>query len=82
MSLPGWAPLADAELRRRLERQQGDGVLTLWKGSAARYQLSHAGGDAPAAVAGQVEGAAPVQSIVEIVDMLADLVDASMPAAS
>ena len=81
-SVHGAAPLADAELRRRLERQQGDGVLTLWKGSAARYQLSHPGGDAPAALAGEVDGAAPVQSIVEIVDMLADLVDASMPAAS
>ena len=86
-SVHGAAPLADAELRRRLERQQGDGVLTIWKGSAARYryQLSHPGNGgepAPAAFAGQVEGAAPVQSIVEIVDMLADIVDASMPAAS
>jgi hypothetical protein len=81
-SVHGTAPLADAELRRRLERQQGDGVLTIWRGSAARYQLSHPGSDAPAAFAGQVEGAAPVQSIVEIVDMLADLVDASMPVAS
>jgi len=60
-------------------------VLTIWKGSAARYQLSYpgSGGEAaPAAFAGQVEGAAPVQSIVEIVDMLADIVDASMPVAS
>jgi hypothetical protein len=84
-SVHGAAPLADAELRRRLERQQGDGVLTIWKGSAARYQLSYpgSGGEAaPAAFAGQVEGAAPVQSIVEIVDMLADIVDASMPVAS
>jgi hypothetical protein len=84
-SVHGAAPLADVELRRRLERQQGDGVLTIWKGSAARYQLSHpgSGGEAaPAALAGQVEGAAPVQSIVDIVDMLADIVDASMPVAS
>ena len=82
-SVHGAAPLADADLRRRLERQQGDGVLTIWRGSAARYQLSQpSGGDAPAAFAGQVDGAAPVQSIVEIVDMLADIVDASMPAAS
>jgi hypothetical protein len=81
-SVHGTAPLADAELRRRLERQQGDGVLTIWKGNAARYQLSHPGSDAPAAFLGQVEGAAPIQSIVDIVDMLADLVDASMPAAS
>jgi hypothetical protein len=81
-SVHGSAPLADADLRRRLERQQGDGVLTIWRGSAARYQLSHPGSDAPVAFAGQVDGAAPVDSIVEIVDMLADIVDASMPAAS
>jgi len=80
-SVHGTAPLADAEMRRRLERQQGDGVLTIWRGSAARYQLSHPVGDAPAAFAGQVDGSAPVQSIVDIVDMLADLVDASTPAA-
>jgi hypothetical protein len=82
-SVHGAAPLADAEMRRRLERQQGDGVLTIWRGSAARYQLAHPGHDAPAAFSGNVDGAAPVQSIVEIVDMLADLVDASsVPAAS
>jgi Ca2+/Na+ antiporter len=79
-SVHGTAPLEDAEMRRRLERQQGDGVLTIWRGSAARYQLSHPGGDAPVAFAGQVDGTAPVQSIVDIVDMLADLVDASTPA--
>jgi hypothetical protein len=81
-SVHGTAPLADADLRRRLERQQGDGVLTIWRGSAARYQLSHPSDDAPAAFAGQVDGTAPVQSIVDIVDMLADIVDASVPAAS
>jgi hypothetical protein len=32
-------------------------------------------------LAGAVEGTAPVQSSVEIVDMLADIVDASTPAA-
>jgi hypothetical protein len=81
-SVHGTAPLEDADLRRRVERQQGDGVLTIWRGSAARYQLAHPSSDAPAAFAGQVDGAAPVQSIVDLVDMLADLVDASMPAAS
>jgi hypothetical protein len=70
------------EMRRRLERQQGDGVFTIWRGSAARYQLSHPSSDVPAAFIGQVDGAAPVQSIVDIVDMLADLVDASMPVPS
>src|SRR5262245_3738207 len=80
-SVHGEAPLADADLRRRLEKQQGDGVLTMWRGSAARYQLAHHGADAPAAFNGQVEDAASVQSIVDIVDMLADIVDASMPVA-
>ena len=82
-SVHGAAPLADAELRRRLERQQGDGVLTIWtreRGPLPALAPGHA--DAPAAFAGQVEGAAPVQSIVDIVDMLADIVDASMPVAS
>lgn len=81
-SVHGAAPLADAEMRRRLERQQGDGVLTIWHGSAARYQLSHPSADVPPAFAGAVEGTAPVQSIVEIVDTLADLVEASQPAVS
>ena len=81
-SVHGAAPLADPDLRRRLERSQGDGVLTIWRGSAARYQLYRPTSDAPAAFMGQVDGAAPVQSIVEIVDMLADLVDASTPVAS
>jgi len=80
-SVHGSAPLGDAELRRRLERQQGDGVLTIWHGSAARYQLSHPSTDVPPAFTGAVEGSAPVQSIVEIVDTLADLVEASQPAA-
>ena len=78
-SVHGAAPLADAELRRRLERQQGDGVLTIWNGSAARYQLRTRAADAPPAFSGQVDGTAPVQSIVDIVDMLADIVDASTP---
>jgi hypothetical protein len=81
-SVHGEAPLADAELRRRLELRQGDGVLTIWRGTAARYQLSHPGTDAPVAFTGEVEGVAPVQSIVDIVDMLADVVDASTPAAA
>jgi len=79
-SVHGSAPLADAEMRRRLERQQGDGVLTIWHGSAARYLLSHPSADVPPAFTGTVDGASPVQSIVEIVDTLADLVEASQPA--
>jgi hypothetical protein len=83
-SVHGEAPLADEELRRRVARQQGDGVLTIWRGGAARYQLSHPSSDAeaPAVFAGTVEGSAPVASIVELLDTLADLVEASLPAAS
>jgi hypothetical protein len=81
-SVHGTAPLAEPAMRHRLERHQGDGVLTIWRGIAARYQLSHPSGDAPAAFAGKIDGVEPVQSIVDIVDLLADLVDASTPAAS
>jgi hypothetical protein len=80
-SVHGAAPLADAELRRRIARQQGDGVLTFWSGGAARYLLSNPSSvaEAPPAFAGQVGGAAPVDEIVAIVDTLADLVEASQP---
>ena len=40
-SVHGAAPLGDAELRHRIASQQGDGVLTLWSGNAARYLLTH-----------------------------------------
>ncbi|HVV48823.1 MAG TPA: hypothetical protein VHO06_04125 [Polyangia bacterium] len=81
-SVHGSAPLGDAELRQRIARQQGDGVLTLWSGSAARYLLAHpsAIAEAPPAFAGQVVGAAPVDGLVSIVDTLADLIEASAPA--
>jgi hypothetical protein len=82
-SVHGAAPLADAELRSRIAHQQGDGVLTLWTGSAARYLLTHPASiaDAPLAFAGQVDGSAPIEGLVSIVDTLADLIEASMPAA-
>jgi hypothetical protein len=80
-SVHGQAPLADEDLRRRVARQQGDGVLTLWRGTAARYLLSHPSSDsgAPAPFAGVVDGAAAVATIVDLVDTLADLVQASAP---
>jgi hypothetical protein len=78
-SVHGDAPLADADLRRRLEKNQGDGVLTIWRGSAARYQLTHPGASAEA-FADPLDTVS--QAIVDIVDVLADLVDASMPVAS
>jgi len=78
-SIHGYVPLGDEELRRRVARQQSDGVSTLWRGHAAHYVLSHPGGDAgaPPPFAGKVEGDAPVAAIVALVDTLADLVAAS-----
>ena len=80
-SVHGDAPLGDIELRRRLARQQGDGVLTLWHGSAARYLLAHPSSisEAPPPFAGTVSGAAPVDSLVAILDTMADLIEASQP---
>ncbi|HLK92557.1 MAG TPA: hypothetical protein VKZ18_21865 [Polyangia bacterium] len=81
-SVHGAAPLTDAELRRRIARQQGDGVLTVWNGSAARYLLANPSStaEAPPAFAGEVDGAASVDGLVSIVDTLADLIEASAPA--
>jgi hypothetical protein len=83
-SVHGKAPLADAELRHRIARQQGDGVLTLWSGTAARYILTQpsSAADAPPPFAGDVGGTAPVEGVVSIVDTMADLLEASLPAAS
>ena len=80
-SVHGDAPLSDVDLRHRVARQQGDGVLTLWHGSAARYLLAHPSSiaDAPPAFAGTVAGRAPVDSLVAIIDTMADLIEASQP---
>jgi hypothetical protein len=82
-SVHGDAPLQDVALRQRVARQQGDGVLTLWPGSAARYLLTHPSSitEAPPAFAGTVTGAAPVDSLVAIIDTMADLIEASQPPA-
>ncbi len=82
-SVHGDAPLGDVDLRHRVARQQGDGVLTLWHGSAARYLLVHPSSiaEAPPAFSGTVAGAAPVDSLVAIIDTMADLIEASQPPA-
>jgi hypothetical protein len=82
-SVHGDAPLGDVDLRHRVAQQQGDGVLTLWNGSAARYLLAHPTSiaEAPPAFAGTVAGAAPVDSLVAILDTMADLIEASHPPA-
>jgi hypothetical protein len=77
-SVHGQAPL-DAELRRRLLRQQGDGIVSLWRGTAAAYHLAApaTADDGPPPFAGKIEGAEPVSAVVEVLDALADLVEAS-----
>jgi hypothetical protein len=83
-SVHGDAPLGDVDLRHRIARQQGDGVLTLWHGSAARYLLAHPSSisEAPPPFAGTVSGTAPVDSLVAILDTMADLIEASQPPAA
>ncbi len=83
-SVHGQAPLSDADLRRRIARQQGDGVLTLWHGTGARYLLVHPSSitEAPPAFAGDVAGNASVDGLISIVDTLADLIEASTPPVS
>jgi hypothetical protein len=75
-SVHGQAPLADVALRGRLARQPGEGVVSLWKGAAARYHLTKAEESAPP-FSGEVEGDAPVLGLVAVLDTLADLVEAS-----
>jgi hypothetical protein len=79
LSVHGQAPLGDPALRRNLLLATGDGVVFLWKGTAARY---HVRGDAavedrPAPFSGEVEGEAPVRNVVAALDTLADLLEAS-----
>ena len=83
-SVHGPAPISDPELRHRLARQQGDGVLTIWNGRAARYVLSNPAvlDEAPALFAGKLDGDPPVGTAVSLLDTLADLIEASTPAES
>ena len=83
-SVHGQAPIHDPELRHRLARQQGDGVLTIWNGRAARYALSNPSAldDAPAMFAGKLDGDPPVTTATALLDTLADLIEASAPAES
>jgi hypothetical protein len=83
-SVHGQAPIGDPELRHRLARQQGDGVLTIWNGRAARYALSNPAvlDEAPAMFGGKLEGDPPITTAVALLDTLADLIEASAPAES
>src|SRR5262249_12256538 len=77
-SVHGQAPLGDGELRRRLARGQGDGVVSVWAGAAARYLLSSpAREQALPAFLGKIEDDGAVTSVVAVVEMLSDLIEAS-----
>jgi hypothetical protein len=80
-SVHGRAPLGDETLRRRFATQ-GAGVLSLWAGAAARYRaLGDGNGDSvvDAALAGRWQAEESVAAVVEDLDRLADLIDASHP---
>jgi hypothetical protein len=82
-SVHGQAPLSNSELRRRLARHQGDGVVSVWHGSAARYFLSSpTPEEAPPPFQGKIDDDTAVSSVVDIVEVLFDLVDASAPASA
>ncbi len=80
-SVHGQAPVQDGELRHRIARQQGDGVLTVWNGRAARYALVNptALAEPPEMFAGTLEGDAPLASVVSLLNLLADVIEASLP---
>jgi len=81
-SVHGRAPLADQALRHRVAHQQGDGVVTIWSGAAARYHVLLPGSDVESlpVFAGSVEGPAAVASVVDVLDTLGDLIEASATA--
>jgi hypothetical protein len=77
LSVHGQAPLGDAGLRGRLLREAAAGVVSLWRGTAARYHVAGASRlDAPPPFRGDIDGDAPVGTIVAVLDALADLVEA------
>ena len=78
LSVHGQAPLGDAGLRGRVAPAAAAGVVSLWRGTAARYHVAGANGvDGPPPFRGEIDGDAPVSTIVAVLDTLADLVEAS-----
>jgi hypothetical protein len=78
LSVHGQAPLSDAGLRGRVLREAAVGVMSLWRGTAARYHVAGAStADGPPPFRGDVDGEAPVGTILAVLDTLADLVEAS-----
>lgn len=81
LSVHGSAPLGDADLRRRIERDASAGVVSLWRGAAARYHVARAGLQAPSPpFTGAVDGEAAVANVLAALEVLADLVEASTSA--
>jgi hypothetical protein len=78
LSVHGRAPLDDARLRGRLLRDATAGVVSLWRGAAARYHVAGTSRlDGPPPFRGEIDGDAPVGTIIAVLDTLADLVEAS-----
>ena len=79
-SVHGQAPLGDEALRRQI-MGVGGGVISLWRGAAARYR-AHSDGvgtavDAP--LRGVLQGQEAIDAVVADLDRLSDLIDASAP---
>jgi hypothetical protein len=78
LTVHGHAPLDDAALRARLLREAATGVVSLWRGTAARYQVAGASRlEGPPPFRGEIESDSSVGTIVAVLDTLADLVEAS-----
>jgi hypothetical protein len=83
-SVHGGAPLGTVEMRRQVMRQ-GDGVLSLWQGLAARYRAIHGGASGEVRAPGDAIdppftpsfGRAPAarDAVVAMLDTLIDLVE-------
>jgi hypothetical protein len=77
-TVSGQAPLADAALRQRLARQQGDGTVSLWRGAGARYLIADPSpSEAPPPFAAGVQGDGPVAAVVAMLDTLVELIESS-----
>lgn len=78
LGVHGRAPLGDPALRGRVLREAAAGLVSLWRGTAARYHVAGADSlEGPPPFRGEIEGDAPVGAIIAALDTLADLVEAS-----
>ncbi|HEV3031827.1 MAG TPA: hypothetical protein VG319_09300, partial [Polyangia bacterium] len=81
LSVHGRAPLGDPALRGRVLREAAAGLVSLWCGTAARYHAAGADSlEGPPPFRGEIDGDAPVGTIIGVLDTLADLVEASASA--